>query len=184
MYMNYQNHYLYLKTIVVNNDSSIRALLKHRLCNPKRKLPADILEPEWLVDPSYLTKVVAKPIYLISLLSKDSCSSTKVDVIQCEKCFGYMIKTNRSKSFSEIMRAYKAVVEHLLDNHEFCDEKWCKHLKQKREGKEKELSQSFYRYKKMTKSFTNKFGRYIDHSQHVNDFKNLFTSSIRNKTRQ
>ena len=34
-----------------------------------------------------------------------------------------MIKTNRSKSIFEIMRAYKVAVEHLFDNHELCNEK-------------------------------------------------------------
>ena len=43
------------------------------------------------------------------------------------------------------MTASKVVIEHIFDNHEFCDKKWCKPLKQKEEGKEKELSQSYYR---------------------------------------
>ena len=46
-----------------------------------------------------------------------------------------MIKTNRNKNISQIMTASKVVVEHLFDNHEFCDKKWCKLLKQKQEGK-------------------------------------------------
>ena len=50
-----------------------------------------------------------------------------------------MIKTNRMKSISEIVRASKAMVEHLFGNHEYCDEKWCRpklntRLKNKEEG--------------------------------------------------
>ena len=58
-----------------------------------------------------------------------------------------MIKTNRGSSISQLMTASKAVVEHLFDNHEFCDVKWRKPLKQLKEGGEKELSQSYYRNK-------------------------------------
>ena len=43
------------------------------------------------------------------------------------------------ESISEIVRASKAVVEHLFENHEYCDEKWCRpklnmRLKNKEEG--------------------------------------------------
>ena len=86
------------------------------------------------------TKVVTKPIYLLASLSKNVRSRTKVDAIRFKKYFGYTIKTNRKLSISQIMAASKVVVEYLFDNHEFCDKKWCKHLKQKQEGKEKELS--------------------------------------------
>ena len=58
-----------------------------------------------------------------------------------------MIKTNRKLIISQIITASKAVVEHIFDNHEFSDKKWCKPLKQKQEGKEKELSQLYYRSK-------------------------------------
>ena len=58
-----------------------------------------------------------------------------------------MIKTNRNTSISQIMTASKTVIEHILDNHEFYNKKWCKPLNQKEEGKEKELSQSYYRSK-------------------------------------
>ena len=39
----------------------------------------------------------------------------------------------------------KAVVEHLFENHEFCNVKWCKPLKRFKEGGD--LSQSYYRSK-------------------------------------
>ena len=45
-----------------------------------------------------------------------------------------MIKTNHNSSISQIMTASKAVVEHLFDNHEFCDVKWYKPLKELKEG--------------------------------------------------
>ena len=45
-----------------------------------------------------------------------------------------MIKTNRKLIISQIMTTSKAVVEHIFDNHEFSDKKWCKPLKQQIEG--------------------------------------------------
>ena len=90
--------------------------------------------PDWLADPSHRTKVVAKPIYFLASLSKNISSCTKVDAIRFKKYFGYMIKTNRGSSISQIMTASKTVVKHLFDNHEFCDVTWCKPLKELKEG--------------------------------------------------
>ena len=36
-----------------------------------------------------------------------------------------MLKTNRKKSIEEICKAVEALIEHLFNNHEFCDQKWC-----------------------------------------------------------
>ena len=110
------------------------------------------------------------------------CSSTKVDAIRFKKYFGYMIKSNRSKIVFESMGASMVVVEHFFDNHEFCDERWCKPLKQK-EGGKRSLVNHFI-VKKMVLSFTNKYRRYRHHSQHMNNAKNLSTPFIHNKTRQ
>ena len=49
------NKCLYLKAIVADDDSSMRALLKHKTTNPKGRLPQEMLEPEWLADPSHRT---------------------------------------------------------------------------------------------------------------------------------
>jgi len=116
---------IHLQAVVADDDSSMRALLKHRCNNPKGRLPEDMNEPDWLADPSHRTKVVAKPIYHLASLSNKISICTKLDAMRIKKYFGYMIKTNRTKSIPEIVRASKAVVEHLFGNHEFCDEKWC-----------------------------------------------------------
>ena len=66
---------IHLKAVVADDDSSIRALLKHRCNNPKGRLPEEMNEPDWLADPSHRTKVVAKPIYQLAALSKKSVSA-------------------------------------------------------------------------------------------------------------
>ena len=117
---------LYLNVVVADDESSMRALLRHRSLNPKWKLPEDMLVPDWLAYPSHRTKVVAKSIYLLASLSKSASSCTKLDAIKIKNYFGYMIKTNIKSSIFQNMIAYKVVVERLFDNHEFFDVKWWK----------------------------------------------------------
>ena len=125
----------------------MRPLLKYITTNRKGRLPPEIPESKWLADPSHRTKVVAKPVYLLASLATGVSTCTKVDDIIFKKYYGYMIKTNRMKNISEIMLVLNAVVEHLFDNYEYCDERWCK-PKRKQNGKEeKDLNQSFYRSK-------------------------------------
>ena len=51
-----------LQYIVSDDESSMRALLKHDINHPKGKLIPERPEPEWLADPFHKTKIVAKPI--------------------------------------------------------------------------------------------------------------------------
>ena len=60
---------------------------------------------------------------------------------------GYMLKRNRNRSISEKSKTSKAVIEHLFDYHDFCNIDWCRPLKNMKEGKKDEGSQSFYRHK-------------------------------------
>ena len=71
-----------LKVVVADDDSSIRALLKHRCNNPKGGLSEEMNEPDWLVDPSLRTKVVAKPIYQLAGLSNKISICTKLDAMR------------------------------------------------------------------------------------------------------
>ena len=140
-----------LKAIVADDDSSMRALLRHPHNNPKGKLPLEMPEPEWLADPSHRTKVVAKAFYALAYLPKSQSTCTKVDAMRLKRYFGYMIKANRMNEISKIVSASKAVVEHLFNEHMYCDVKWCKPKQQMGKEKKEEGSQSFYRCKKKDK---------------------------------
>ena len=126
----------FLKVIVVNNDSTMRALLQHKISNKKDRLPLDMSQSEWLVDLSNRTKVVAKSIYNVASLSKNASSCTKFDAIRFKQYFDYMLKTNRNNRIAETVRASKAIVEHPLHNYEIWDKTWCRRLK-KRGGRKK-----------------------------------------------
>ena len=79
---------LYLKTIVADDDSSMRVLFKHQNNNTKDRLPEEMIEPEWLSDPSRRTKVVAKPIYQLAISSNKLSSCTKLDAIRFKNTLG------------------------------------------------------------------------------------------------
>ena len=126
-------------------------------------------ELDWLADPSHRRKVVAKPIYQLTALSNTISICTKLDAMRIKKYFGYMIKTNRNKRISEIVRSSKTVVEHLFGNHEFCDEKWCRlKLNARLKNKEKVVSH-IIDAKKRIKNCILKSGRRINRSQHQLD---------------
>ena len=71
-----------MKAIVVDDDSSMRLLLKHSVNNPKGKLPLEIPEPEWLANPSHRAKVVVKHFCALAQLPKSASTFTNVDAIQ------------------------------------------------------------------------------------------------------
>ena len=67
----FYNRFFIIDVIVINNDSTIRAVLKHPsigvrgqvLKSSKGKLDEEIPEPSFLADTSHPVKVVAKHIF-------------------------------------------------------------------------------------------------------------------------
>ena len=76
------NKNIALEAVIVDDDNSMRTLLTHKANNPKIRLPEKIPQPEWLAGSSHRTKVVAKPIFLLSILPIGSSTCTKVDSIR------------------------------------------------------------------------------------------------------
>ena len=114
------------KSIVSDNDSTMRAHLKHPGNHKRGKLNPEIPKPSWLADPSHRTKVVAKYMFNLATLPKSKSTCTKIDAVRVKKYFGYMLKTNRDRTIPEIKIASLAVIEHLFDNHQYCDSRWCR----------------------------------------------------------
>ena len=115
-----------LRSIVSNDDTIMIALLKHPGNHKRGKLNLEIPEPSWLADPSHRTKVVAKYIFTLAALSKSKSTCITIDVVRVKTYFGYMTKTNRDRTISEIKIASLAVIKHLFDNHEYCNSRWCR----------------------------------------------------------
>ena len=103
----YYNCFFIINVIVSNDDSTMRAVLKHPsigvrgqvLKTSNAKLDVQIPEPSFLADPSHHIKAVAKQIFYIVNDSKaQRCGCTKADALRLKKDLGYMIKNNREKN--------------------------------------------------------------------------------------
>ena len=125
--------------IIADDDSSMRSLLRHATMNHRKgALPLELPEPEWLADPTHRTKVMAKPFFALASLGKSESMCTKVDATRIKQWWGYMIKYYRSYPLEVVRKAAKSVLEHLFDNHEYCDVKWCKPLREQLKQKQNE----------------------------------------------
>ena len=118
------NKMISLGHIVSNDNSTMRAILKHISNHPKGRLKDEIHQPEWYANPSHRTKVVAKLIFNLVTAPKSKSLCMKDDNIIFKKYYGYMIKTNKDKTISGIERSSKAAIEHLFNSHENCDPAW------------------------------------------------------------
>ena len=115
-----------LRSIVSNDESTMRTLLKHPGNHKEGKFNPEIPEPSWLVDPSHRTKVVAKYMFALAALPKSKSTCTKIDAVRVKKYFSYMIKTNRDRTTLKIKIASLAVIEHLFDSNVYCNSRWCR----------------------------------------------------------
>ena len=93
----FYNCFFIIDVIVSNDDSTMRAVLKHPskgargqvLKSSKGNLREDIPEPSFLADPSPRVKVVAKHIFSIVNESRDlRCGCTKSDSLRLKKYWG------------------------------------------------------------------------------------------------
>ena len=114
------NSKLYVENFVTDDDSSIRAVLAHPSPNGKGRLPTHIPEPCWLADLSHRTRVVARAIFALATLNLEQSECRKIDVMRFKRYFSYVLKQARHMSIEEMSEKYKAVLEHLLDNHLYC----------------------------------------------------------------
>ena len=130
------NSKVFIESFVTDDDSSIRAILRHPSKRGKGKLPLHIRKPKWLADPSHRTKVIANAIF--QLVKNNASTCTNVDALRVKKYFGYMLKEARHGTLEEICEKCKCVIEHLFNNHEFCDNRWCLPLRSQNETKTKD----------------------------------------------
>ena len=121
---------IYVKVIVSDDDSTMKAILKHEGPTSKKgKLPLEIPEPTWLADPSHRVKVVASKIYALAALPQSQSTCLKVDAVKFKMNFGYMLKRCRDKGIEEISKGSLAVIEHSFNSHSYCNAEWCRPLR-------------------------------------------------------
>ena len=97
----FYNRFFIVDVIVSDDDSTMRAVLKHPLIGvqgqvlktSKVKIDEEISEPYFLADPFHRVKVVAKHIFsIVNERSAQRFGCTKAVALQLKKYWGYMIK--------------------------------------------------------------------------------------------
>ena len=123
--------------VISDDDSSICTVTQHpdpTKQNDKGKLPTHIPVPQFMADPSHRIKVVSKYFYKLKNLP---VSQSRVDgaiASRLKRSWGYMIKQNRGGSLEQMIRAAKAPLDHIFNDHKYCGD-WCLAVKAKKQGK-------------------------------------------------
>ena len=140
----FYNRFFIIDVIVRNNDSTMRAVIKHPykgargqvLKSSKGKFDAEIPEPSFLTDPHHRVKVVTKHIFSIVNENRDlRFGCTKADALWIKKYWGYMIKKNEGKKIEELSEASKVSLEHMFNSHANCSAEWFFKTRASEEGK-------------------------------------------------
>ena len=127
------NKLVYVKGIVADDDSSTKAILKHKINNRKGKLPPEIPEPIWLADPGHRIKTVSSKIYALVPLPKSQSTCVNGDAIRFKMNFGYFLKRNCNGTLQQMSHAKNAVIDHSFDHHIYCSKEWCRPLREQAE---------------------------------------------------
>ena len=125
-----------MRWIVADDDSVMCAYLRHPKDTPKDKgkLPIWVFEPEFMADPGHRKKSVSKHFYKLASVPVGKSRASKNMAKRIKKNWGYMIRQNKGKSIEEFVKSSNAPLEHMFDNHVYCDPEWCGSLQAKAEG--------------------------------------------------
>ena len=121
--------------LVSDDDSTMRAHLHHARNHRDGKLPEWFLTPVFLADPSHRIKVVSKHFYALANAPVRTSRVNKNHAKRLKKDWGYMIRQNRSSDMPTFLKAAKAVLQHVFNNHQHCGD-WCLAKKAEEEGKQ------------------------------------------------
>ena len=118
---------VFVESLVTDDDSSIRAILSHpSKGKQKGQLSEHIPQPRFLADPSHRARVVDSKIFALARLRTELSPCEKIDAYRFKKYYSYMLKEARHLTLEQLIVKCKAVLEHLFDNHTYCNPKWCK----------------------------------------------------------
>ena len=83
---------IYIKNIVSDDDSTMRAKLCHPNNNIHGKLPLHIVHPIFLADPGHRIKTMAKPVFALAKASLTVSTVQMCDVMQYCMYVGCCVK--------------------------------------------------------------------------------------------
>jgi hypothetical protein len=105
--------------VVSDDDSTLRSVCSSH--SKGGKLYDGVDEPEFLADPAHRTKVMAKPIFALVKKTRKQDEVKKVDALRLKKYISCYINQYWNGDFDYFVSNAMAPVEHLFDNHAFCD---------------------------------------------------------------
>ena len=111
--------------IVSEDDSTMRAYLQHTDNNAKGKLDVTIPEPTFMADPSHRIKVMSAPIFAMVTKVLDPNKCEMIDAMRVKKYVVCCILKNNHLPLDQFHQKMRAPLEHLFNNHEWCDGDWC-----------------------------------------------------------
>ena len=109
--------------IVTDDDTTMRSNIRHN--GDKAKLPLHVPEPRFLADPTHRIKVMVRNIFAKAVKSKNVQKIKTIDALRTKKYTSLYIHQNRTGDFSSFLANAMAPVEHLFNNHSFCNPEWC-----------------------------------------------------------
>ena len=68
---------------------------------------------------------MCKPIFAMVTGTKDPDKCKTVDATRIKRYASYYIRQNRSKPLAVFVKNAKAPIEHLFNDHTWCDSSWC-----------------------------------------------------------
>jgi hypothetical protein len=118
--------------MVTDDDATTRSLLSHT--HKKGKLRQDVPSITFLADPGHRCKVMLKAIFANVSETKTSQNIRKVDAMRIKKYTSFYIMQHRQGDLKKFVQNARAPIEHLFNEHAYCDASWCwaKDIEEKR----------------------------------------------------
>jgi hypothetical protein len=191
---------VYIRTYVMDDDSSTKAILRHsykarglgkadwpRTPSGYKKqdtgqLPLAHPEIQFLADKNHRVRTFATHFFNLARAKLSVSIATNNDAERMKRNFSYFVHMYHGEPFPVFQRASQAVLEHHFNNHEFCDD-WCpatkwsdeeiflKQLKYRDVEKHPEL---YLQFKEIVEGFCNEEGlRDLYHEVHSNKCESL-----------
>ena len=116
------NKRAFVGEIVTEDDIIMQSNVSHT--SKKAKLSIDVPEPLFLADPNHRIKVMLKPIFANVTKSKNNNGIKNIDAMRLKKYTSCYIHQNQNGDLNKFVSNAIAPVEHLFNDHSFCDPAW------------------------------------------------------------
>jgi hypothetical protein len=109
-------------------------------------LPMENGEVEHLADINHRCRCLGKYLFRLANKNRSETECTKVDAERIKRNWSYCVHSGTDIPFDEFCTTMKAPLEHLFNNHDYCNAEWCRYLQAKDDEGRMAASQ-YYRCK-------------------------------------